>query len=93
MSQNVFNRRQYTQKQHEALTTLQNLSSLNINAPQILIRINTENAPKDLNEPGYFQHDDKDTFIMATSAQPNDTIGYLSQKNLVNLNVRDGGYF
>lgn len=93
MSQNVFNRRQYTQQRHEALTTLQNLSALNANAPQILIRLNTDNAPKDLNDPEYFKHDDKDTFVMATSAQPTDVIGYLSPKNLVNLNVRDGGYF
>lgn len=93
MNQNVFNRRQYTQKHHEALTTLHSLSSLNADVPHILIRINTENAPKDPTEPEYFRHDDKDTFIMATSAHPTDAIGYLSQKNLVNLNVRDGGFF
>lgn len=93
MSQNVFNRKQYTQKHKEALATVHSLSSLNNDAPHILMRINTKNAPKDPTEPEYYRHDDTDTFIMATSAHPNDVMGYLSKKNLVNLNVKDGGYF
>lgn len=93
MSQNVFNRRQYTQRHHEALTTFQNLSSLGADTPHILIRVNTENIPEDGSVPEYYKHDDTDTFVMVTSAHPKDAMSYLSPQNVVDLNVRDGGYF
>ena len=93
MSQNVFNRKQYTKANHQAITNLFALSSLNADAPNILLRINTQNVPEDPNTPEYFNYDDTDTFVMATSSNPKDHIAYLSPQNLVDLNVRDGGYF
>jgi len=93
MNQNVFNRRQYTQQYHEALTTFRNLSSLAVDTPHILLRINTENVPEDTTLPEYYKYDDTDTFVMITSAHPKDAMSYLSPQNVVDLNVRDGGYF
>lgn len=93
MSSNIFNRRQYTTQMHEALTTLQNLSSFATDAPHILLRINTENTLEDTTLPEYYKYDDTDTFVMLTSAHPKDAMSYLSPQNVVDLNVRDGGYF
>jgi len=67
MSQNVFNRRQYTQQHHEMLTTFRDLSSLGVDTPHILIRVNTENVPEDTTLPEYYKYDDIDTFAMITS--------------------------
>lgn len=93
MSQNVFNRRQYTQQHHEMLTTFRDLSSLGVDTPHILIRVNTENVPEDTTLPEYYKYDDTDTFVMITSAHPKDAMTYLSPQNVVDLNVRDGGFF
>ena len=93
MSQSVFNRRQYTKARHEAITNLISLSGLNVDAPNILMRINTYNLSADPSTPEYFNYDDTDTFVMATSSNPKDVISYLSPQNFVDLNVRDGGYF
>ena len=93
MSQNIFNRRQYTKVQHQAMTNLFALSSLNVDAPNILVRINTHNLSADPSAPEYFNYDDSDTFVLATSSSPKDVISYLSPQNFVDLNVRDGGYF
>lgn len=93
MSQDVFSRRQYTKARHEAITNLVSLSALNADAPNILMRINTQNVPEDPMIPAYWQYDDTDTFVMATSSSPKDLISYLSPQNVVDLNVRDGGYF
>jgi hypothetical protein len=93
MSQNVFNRKQYTKVQHKAMTNLFALSSLNVDAPNILVRINTHNLSADPSTPEYFNYDDTDTFVLATSSSPKDVISYFSPQDFVDLNVRDGGYF
>ena len=93
MSRNVFERRQYTTQHQAALSTLISLSALSVDTPNILVRFNTKNEPKDLTVPEYYKYDDTDTFVMITSAAPKDAIAYLSPQNLVDLNVRDGGYF
>ena len=93
MSQNIFNRKQYTKVRHQAITNLFALSTLNVDAPNILVRINTHNLSADPSTPEYFNYDDTDTFVLATSSYPKDHISYLSPQNLVDLNVRDGGYF
>jgi hypothetical protein len=93
MSQNIFNRKQYTKARHQALTNLLQLSALNVDAPNILVRINTQNIPEDPTVPEYYKYDDTDTFVMATSSSPKDHISYFSPQNFVDLNVRDGGYF
>jgi len=36
---------------------------------------------------------DVDTFVMTTSADPDNTISSRSIKNVINLNVQDGGFF
>jgi hypothetical protein len=93
MSQNIFNRRQYTKVRHQAITNLFALSALNADAPNILMRVNTHNLSADPSTPEYFNYDDSDTFVLATSSSPKDVISYFSPQDFVDLNVRDGGYF
>ena len=93
MSQDIFKRRAYTAKNHQALSILNSLTALNLDSSNILIRVNTLNLSADPNNPAYYNADDIDTFVFTTSANPQDYLQYTSPVNIVSLNVRDGGYF
>ena len=55
------------------------------NAPDILLRTLTSSIPNN--------GDNIDTFVLSTSANPEDMIVYTSDINDVNLNRIDGGFF
>jgi|LakMenE01Jun11ns_1017448.scaffolds.fasta_scaffold7863880_1 hypothetical protein len=55
------------------------------NAPNILVRKLVSSVPN--------SSDDIDTFVMTTSAKPDDVIIYTSETNEVNLNQVDAGFF
>ena len=55
------------------------------NAPDILLRTLASRIPN--------SGDNIDTFVLSTSANPEDTIVYTSDVNDVNLNRIDGGFF
>ena len=89
----VFNRRTFTKDHKKAIDMLYSLSALAANAPNIMIRANTASLSVDPSMPGSVHLDDIDTFVITTSADPENTIIYTSGKDLVDLNVRDGGFF
>jgi len=93
MNKNPFERRQYKEAYQQAINELFSLSALDIDTKNMLIRVNTQNIPKNPETPAYFNHDDIDTFVIITSANPLDLMTYTSPINAVNLNVRDGGFF
>jgi hypothetical protein len=55
------------------------------NAPNIVLRKLVSSVPDG--------SDNVDTFVMMTSAKPNDIITYTSETNEVNLNQVDAGFF
>ena len=93
MSNDVFKRKTFTAEHKKAITMLYSLSTLAANAPNIMIRANTASLSVDPSMPGSVHLDDIDTFVITTSADPENTIIYTSGKDLVDLNVRDGGFF
>ena len=86
MQTNVFDRTVFTKEDKEMLSNLVALSgSLNYignNTQHILIRTNTLSLPGNL-----------DTFVINTSAHPEDEIYYTVSVDRVDLSVRDGGFF
>lgn len=90
---NIFDRRPFTKDHEKAISMLYSLSTLAANAPNIMIRANTVNLSVDPSSPESVHLDDVDTFVITTSADPENTIIYTSGKDLVDLNVRDGGFF
>ncbi len=90
---NIFNRKSFTKKYRGALNGVYNLSASVEDAPNIMIRVNTAQLSATPNLPGFEHYDDIDTFVVTTSADPENTIIYTSGKNDVNWNVKDGGYF
>ena len=93
MKNDIFSRRPFNLKHKEAFTTLYSLSTLAQNAPNIMVRANTQNLIVDTSLPEYSRYDDIDTFVITTSADPENTIIYTSPTNRVDLSVRDGGHF
>jgi hypothetical protein len=89
----IFNRKQFTSNHREAFDMLKSLSSISIDKAHVMIQINTKHENVDPDSPLYVNPDDLDTFVIATSADPENTISFESVKNVVNLNVRDAGYF
>jgi len=55
------------------------------NAPNILVRTLSSSIPDNA--------DNIDTFVLSTSAKPEDVIIYTSETNKVDLNRVDGGFF
>lgn len=82
----VFDRRHFLSGDKELLSRFQSLSGsvdyVVNNLPYVLVRVNTVSLPGNL-----------DTFILSTSAHPNDTIEYTSIVDIVDLTIRDGGLF
>lgn len=82
----IFNRTIFTQKDKDLLNLFYSLSTssefFNENAAYILLRANTVSLS-----------DNTDSFVIYTSAHPDDTIVYTSTIDQVNLDVRDGGFF
>jgi hypothetical protein len=77
-----------TPLERQALRTLlDNTDFILNNVQNILLRTNTERII-DPNNP-----DNIDTFVMSTSANPEDVITYTSDTNTVSLNELDGGSF
>ena len=93
MSNDVFKRKTFTAEHKKAITMLYSLSTLAANAPNIMIRANTASLSVDPSMPGSVHLDDIDTFVITTSADKENTIIYTSGRDLVDLNVRDGGFF
>jgi hypothetical protein len=93
---NSFNKKPFTSIHKQAFNTLQSLTGVTHSASNIMIRVNTMNQPLDENAdiPGReFFDDDIDTFVITTSADPENTIYYTSPVNVINMNVSDGGFF
>lgn len=86
MNKGLFNRTIFTQKDKDLLNLFYNLSVSSQfvaeNAPYILMRVNTVSLS-----------DNTDSFVLSTSAHPDDTITYTSTNDVVNLDIRDAGFF
>ena len=86
MQKNVFDRIPFTKEDKQLIQQLYSLSGSSQfaknNAPYILMRVNTISLS-----------DNVDTFVLSTSAHPDDTIFYTSTIDVVDLSVRDGGFF
>ena len=90
---NIFNRRNFTKDHRKGISMLYSLSTITANAPNIMVRANTVNLSVDPSMPGSEYYDDIDTFVITTSADPENTIIYTSPTDIVDLSIRDGGYF
>lgn len=94
MSSSIFDRKTYTGKHKKALDLFLSLSGVAIDDQNILMRKNTAHEIVDETLPEYQgDNDDLDTFVVTTSADPENTISATSVKNTIDLNVQDGGYF
>jgi hypothetical protein len=94
MSTSVFNRRTFSEKHKKALDLFNSLSGVAIDDQNIIMRRNVAHEIVDPTLPEYSgEVDDLDTFVMTTSADPENTISSTSVKNVINLNVQDGGFF
>jgi hypothetical protein len=95
MSSDLFNRTFYSSTLKRELTSLQQfLSSVQMDMADILYRTNTVHLPSsDMPIPTGIVLDDVDTFVITASSQEENIITYTSPVNIVDLNVRDGGYF
>jgi len=94
MSTSVFDKRTFSEKHKKALDLFNSLSGVAIDDQNIIMRRNVAHEIVDPTLPEYAgEVDDLDTFVMTTSADPENTISSTSVKNVINLNVQDGGYF
>lgn len=94
MSTSVFDRRTFSEKHKKALDLFNSLSGVAIDDQNIIMRRNVAHEIVDPTLPEYAgEVDDLDTFVMTTSADPDNTISSTSVKNVINLNVQDGGFF
>ena len=93
MSTSIFDRRTFGSNNKKALDLLKSLSGVAVDDQNIVVRVNTSNLSAD--PADYFNApvDDLDTFVLTTSADSDNQITYQSLQNVVDLNVRDGGYF
>lgn len=86
MNKGIFDRTIFTQKDKDLLNLFYNLSTssqfVQDNAPYILMRVNTQSLPNNV-----------DSFTISTSAHPDDTIMYTASADVVNLDTKDGGFF
>lgn len=86
MNKGIFDRTIFTQKDKDLLNLFYSLSASSSfakqNAPYILMRVNTVSLS-----------DNTDSFVLSTSAHPDDTIVYTSTNDQVDLDTRDGGFF
>jgi hypothetical protein len=71
-----------TQDKALMMNLLSTADFINQNAPNILLRINTEQLSGNI-----------DTFVLTTSSKPEDVIVYTSNTDIIDLNVVDGGSF
>lgn len=82
----VFDRRHFLPSDKALLNRFLELSgstnSVVNDLPHVLLRVNTISLPGNI-----------DTFILSTSADPSDTIQYTSVNDVVDLSIRDGGFF
>jgi hypothetical protein len=89
----IFKRKAFTAAHKQVLTTIRSLLTSVENAPNVVFRVNTVSLSVDTSLPEHANHDDIDTFVITTSAHPENPIIYTSTKNIVDLSVRDGGFF
>jgi hypothetical protein len=93
---NGLNKKTFTSAHKQALHALHSLSAVTNDAANVMIRVNTMNIPlaEDADIPGReFFDDDIDTFVITTSADPENFIHYTSPTNVIDMSVNDGGYF
>lgn len=83
----------FTEEYKTALAAVRTLSSVVQDIPYLMVRRNTSNVQVDHNLPQYANYDDIDTFVINASSEAENTIEYTSTADVVNLNVRDGGFF
>ena len=83
---NVFDRTFYSTDNQKRLNGVLELSSFTESlsfAPEfVALRVNTSSSV-----------DNVDSFVISTSSNPTDQLIYTSPTDLVDLNVRDGGFF
>ena len=89
----VFDRAFYTDSAKSQLNHVFGLSSfvesLSYGSEFIALRIHVDSA-----EDGSDSTEDNvDSFVISTSSNPTDQIVYVSPTDVVDLNVRDGGFF
>lgn len=89
----VFTKKSFTSIHKKAITTLYALSTVIENAPNIMVRINTESLSANKSDPLQANFDDIDTFFITTSANADNQIYYKSPTNVVRLGIADGGFF
>jgi hypothetical protein len=82
----IFDRAFLTKNTQDNLNRILELSSFTKSlsfAPEfIALRVNTSSTGNNI-----------DSFVISTSSNPTDQLIYTSQTDVVDLNVRDGGYF
>lgn len=83
----------FTEEYKKALTSVKVLSAVVADIPFLMVRRNTKNVQVDHTLPQYVNYDDIDTFVINASSEAENTIEYTSTADIVNLNVRDGGFF
>lgn len=89
----AFDQVPFTEEYKTALSAVRMLSSVIQDIPYLMVRRNTSNVQVDHTLPQYINYDDVDTFVINASSEAENTIEYTSTANIVNLNVRDGGFF
>lgn len=84
---NIFDRISFTEEHAKSLSSIvfvnEEVKFVIENTKDILIRVNTVSLTAE----------NIDSFVMETSAFPNDEIVYTSSNDAVDLSKRDGGFF
>lgn len=92
----IFDRTFYTEKikaQYSALSAA--TLAVEESSSNVLLRKNTQTVSSENYMPGAptGSFDDVDTFVISAAEEQENIIEYTSPVNIVDLNVRDGGYF
>ena len=83
---NVFDKAFFDKRAKNQMNQIFSLSSfvesLSYGPEFVALRVNTDSSI-----------DNTDSFVISTSSNPTDQITYVSPNDVVDLNVRDGGFF
>jgi hypothetical protein len=90
---NAYDQVPFTEEYKKALTSIRTISAVMYDIPYLMVRKNTKNEQVDKTLPQYSNYDDIDTFVINASSESENTIEYTSTADIVNLNIRDGGFF
>lgn len=92
----IFDRTIYTEKVKSQYSMLSSITNeLDEKFSNVLIRKNTQTVSSENYMPGAPDglFDDVDTFVITAVTEEENIIEYTSPVNIVDLNVKDGGYF